>query len=419
MNTLTLRRVPPNLLVGQGATEFAADMGMPILPHDALISPAAKERWIRWRADLKSAERKAKKAGHHPSCWKLGNDIAPEDELAQQRMREQHTQDLLRGYPSHFQSPSPVPSDEQLYYPTGATSNTPSDPSLPLSEQSSDSWFSDDRMATPDTSNQSSVPHKDVRPHTVAESSRNALINSTQKVPTLSQYRDHKALRDVNSDRIMEDTQMEDAYCSPVHSASLRKSWGDGSGEESASTSSGDTLKAGSIDTMPAAALHIPLPKAPIQEVAESPLPRVTAPLDHVRERAPLLPRPAGPPPLQTEDQDYITDTVGAIAVDSRGNIACGASSGGIGMKYRGRVGPAALVGVGAAVIPIDPDDPEQTCVATVTSGTGEHMATTMAATVCAERLYQSMKKSRTGEYVEVTEDEALRSMIETEFMGK
>jgi len=46
-------------------------------------------------------------------------------------------------------------------------------------------------------------------------------------------------------------------------------------------------------------------------------------------------------------------------------------------------------------------------------------MATTMAATVCAERLYQSVKKSRGGEYVEVTEDEALKAMIENEFMGK
>jgi taspase (threonine aspartase 1) len=88
-------------------------------------------------------------------------------------------------------------------------------------------------------------------------------------------------------------------------------------------------------------------------------------------------------------------------------------------MKYRGRVGPAALVGVGAAVIPIDPEDAEQSCVATVTSGTGEHMATTMAATVCAERLYQSVKKNRGGEYVEVSEDEALKAMIEHEFMGK
>jgi taspase (threonine aspartase 1) len=88
-------------------------------------------------------------------------------------------------------------------------------------------------------------------------------------------------------------------------------------------------------------------------------------------------------------------------------------------MKYRGRIGPAALVGVGTSVIPRDPDDLDETCVATVTSGTGEHMATTMAATVCAERIYQSVKKQKGGEYVEVTEDEALRSMIENEFMGK
>jgi taspase (threonine aspartase 1) len=88
-------------------------------------------------------------------------------------------------------------------------------------------------------------------------------------------------------------------------------------------------------------------------------------------------------------------------------------------MKYRGRIGPAALVGIGAAVVPIDPNDVEQTCVATVTSGTGEHMATTMAATVCAERLYQSMKKGKAGEYHETTEDEALKAMIENEFMGK
>lgn len=115
---------------------------------------------------------------------------------------------------------------------------------------------------------------------------------------------------------------------------------------------------------------------------------------------------------------DHITDTVGAIAIDGWGRIACGASSGGIGMKYRGRVGPAALAGVGTAVVPVDPDDSEQVSVATVTSGTGEHMATTMAAMTCAERLYQSVKKEKGGAYAEVTEDEAIKSMIENEFMG-
>ncbi|KAG9533989.1 N-terminal nucleophile aminohydrolase, partial [Aureobasidium melanogenum] len=80
------------------------------------------------------------------------------------------------------------------------------------------------------------------------------------------------------------------------------------------------------------------------------------------------------PPPASsvTDEEDLITDTVGAIAIDSYGNIACGASSGGIGMKHRGRIGPAALVGIGSAVIPVDPDDKDRNTVAAVTSGTGE-----------------------------------------------
>ena len=419
MSSLTLRRVPPNLLVAQGATEFAEEMGMPILPHDALISPAAKDRWIRWRADLKSAERKSKKAGSHPSCWRVGNDITHEDEMAQNRIREQHTQDLLRDYPSLLQTPSTEPTDDPLCYPTEDTSSTLSDPSIPSSEQSSGSRLSDGRVATPDTSNQSPIV-EDVRLYRTAESSRSALINSTQKVPTINQFRDHRALGDTAAGNISEDTQMEDVYSSPLHGASLKKSWGDGS-EESDSTSSQQTMKATSIEAPPSAALSIVLSDTPGQKVLESPSPWGTTALNLVKETTPLLPKPIGLFSLQSEKggDDRITDTVGAIAVDSWGNIACGASSGGIGMKHRGRVGPAALVGVGAAVIPTDPDDFEETCVATVTSGTGEHMATTMAATVCAERLYQSVKKSRGGEYVEVTEDEALRAMIENEFMGE
>lgn len=115
---------------------------------------------------------------------------------------------------------------------------------------------------------------------------------------------------------------------------------------------------------------------------------------------------------------DDITDTVGAIAVDSLGNIAAGSSSGGIGMKHRGRIGPAALVGVGTAVVPIDADDTERTSVATVTSGTGEHMATTMAASVCANRLYTSTRKSRHGGSESADDDSAVKSFIERDFMG-
>lgn len=392
---LTLRRVPPNLLCAQGATEFAAEQGMPILPHDALISPAAKERWLRWRADLKSAERKARKAGQHPSCYRLRADIAPEDEIEQRNIRQRHTNGLLRGYPSLLQSPSPEPSDESLYYSTENTSSTPSEPAV-QSAHSSASWLSDDHIPTPDTSAPSPTAG-DLGPTTVTESSRSAFINSTQKVPTLSQFKD---TRTTLSEQILEDAEMEDVPRVSKNGLTARKTWGDGSDEGSDSAASAETIS---------------VPQPNIGEAIPTQIKNI---LSYVKQNDSLLPMPKKVSTMEADKPDHITDTVGAIAIDSWGRIACGASSGGIGMKYRGRVGPAALVGVGAAVVPLDQDDVEQTSVATVTSGTGEHMATTMAATTCAERLYHSVRKNKGGEYAEVTEDEALRSMIENEFMG-
>ncbi|KAL8811102.1 MAG: hypothetical protein Q9223_002346 [Gallowayella weberi] len=150
-----------------------------------------------------------------------------------------------------------------------------------------------------------------------------------------------------------------------------------------------------------------------------------------VLERKVILregPPPAPQPPIHSEQEavpsgsvsldDDITDTVGAIAVDCQGNIAAGSSSGGIGMKHKGRIGPAALVGVGTAVVPVEPDDPEKTSVATVTSGTGEHMATTMAASTCANRLYTSTRKSKRGGSESTDDDSAVKGFIEKDFMG-
>jgi taspase (threonine aspartase 1) len=117
-------------------------------------------------------------------------------------------------------------------------------------------------------------------------------------------------------------------------------------------------------------------------------------------------------------DDDLITDTVGAIAIDMFGHIAAGSSSGGIGMKHRGRVGPAALVGIGTAVIPADDRDDDQVSVAAVTSGTGEHMATSMASQKCAERLYHNTRRARGGIDVQATEEEAMESFVEADFMG-
>lgn len=116
---------------------------------------------------------------------------------------------------------------------------------------------------------------------------------------------------------------------------------------------------------------------------------------------------------------DLITDTVGAIAIDDQGRIAAGSSSGGIGMKHRGRLGPAALVGIGTAVVPVDAADPDGVCVATVTSGTGEHMATTMASQRCAERIYSNTRRGPAGQdIVEYDEDQIMESFVTHDFMG-
>jgi taspase (threonine aspartase 1) len=367
-------------------------MGMPELPHDALVSPAAKERWLRWKSDLKNAERKARKTNAHPSTWKTRLPTSSSDHAEQERLRREHTKSLLQGYPTLARPISPIPSEEVFYY---AADETP-DPSRPHSTSSMESVWSEDRVTTPESLKSELLPM--ARASTVEESSRSAFINSTQKVPTISQYQNSPTARKASFERVGEETAKKGVG---------RRSWGDGSEEQSDSASSAVTMRPPAVPTnTPSSEMSLGIyANHPISETAST-----------SNDSA----RPTGAGAVPGEDKDdHITDTVGAIAIDGWGNIACAASSGGIGMKYRGRVGPAALVGVGAAVVPIDPDDKERTCVGTVASGTGEHMATTMAATVCAERLYQSVKKRKGGEYEEVTEDEALREMIEREFMGE
>ncbi|KAK6540497.1 hypothetical protein TWF694_009287 [Orbilia ellipsospora] len=107
-------------------------------------------------------------------------------------------------------------------------------------------------------------------------------------------------------------------------------------------------------------------------------------------------------PQLMEEKVDLVTDTVGAISIDRYGNMTAASSSGGIGMKQPGRVGPAAIIGVGTYV-----KDSGERQVGTVVSGTGEHMLHTLISAQAVHRLYDTND-----------ELEAMQTIINDDFMG-
>ncbi len=267
---LSLKRVPPNLLVGSGAVDFAFDQGIPIVPNDDLVSNSAQSRWLKWKSDLTKAERgqeacSAESSLNHEallaSCWNESQPYSPQLEAKD----------------------GPMTNDDDYMPPLGDECGTL------------------EPIDAPPTPSRSSVD-----------------------------------LTDMDSTSFIDDNPGS-TRCNPASE--------------------------GGVD-------------------------------------------------------DLITDTVGAIAVDCLGNIAAGSSSGGIGMKHRGRLGPAALVNVGTAVIPIEVNDPKKTSVASVTSGTGEHMATTFAASLCASRLYTSTRKTKDGALEPIDDDGAIRAFVERDFMG-
>ncbi|KIV93916.1 hypothetical protein PV10_05090 [Exophiala mesophila] len=330
---LSLQRVPPNLLVGPGATDYAATKGVPILPPDLLISASARERWLRWRQDLESAA---------------------EREASNQKLPQ-----------------SPISDPRAGEIPAAMRTNLNKTPITPYQ----------------------SPPEREKRPSiSQLPPLTRPLVISASDMPTLSTVKDSQT-REMspikNSLTPFQSKQFNTASNGPT---------------EHSESAIDDSLQ-----------WSIPAPKR--QKLNGSfDGSNQAHPEGDDEEHFSSSGECAKGMTVEDDGEDYITDTVGAIAVDCFGRIAAASSSGGIGMKHMGRCGPAALVGTGTAVIPIEENDPNQTCVATVTSGTGEHMATTTAAATAAGRIYASVKKEN-GRLVECNEDEAMYSMIQQDFM--
>lgn len=339
---LSLRRVPPNLLVGAGATEFAYENGIPNLFNDSLVSKNAQDRFLRWQEDLKKVDDDTISESMSVTTSRGDTWQMEAHDQSHTASRQDHANALLNGtwnegQPDSPASYSPVPislADVQhmpFFLPVAA-------PSTYIS--------SSPEMSNGNKTTRNSGPPSSKRQRLGSKSLKDAATFISRQ----------QTLRGVTPDSTSE-------------------------------TAVVPTLKSSK--------------KAYVTDASDG-----AAELDV-----------EGSPNVD-DHPDIITDTVGAIAIDMFGNIAAGSSSGGIGMKHRGRVGPAALVGVGTAVVPCDIHDPDRVSVAAVTSGTGEHMATSMASQKCADRLYHNTTRGTGGRDINATEEEALEGFIVHDFMG-
>ena len=348
---LSLRRVPPNLLVGQGATDFASELGMPIVNAEYLVSAAAGERYARWKIDLRKARRAEDSESDVDSDGFLSKD---ED------------QKIGHDYDSHYLDLAPCWNESQPYSPRLSAADPP---------RSEASYRSD----------------------SMAQSAKKRHNWSSNEPGNDGQFSITTGDDDVgSSDSFIDD----DPYwlSSRVQRPSKPQTSSSMTAEVSESTDDGSR-------NTPETPMPPPPTRSPSPPFYEDPISVNRA--EMIEKMANMDSRP-----------DDITDTVGAIAIDCHGHIAAGSSSGGIGMKHKGRVGPAALVGIGTAVIPVESEDKDKTSVATVVSGTGEHMATTMAAGTCASRLFYSTRRARKGGSESTDDDTAMRAFVERDFMG-
>ncbi|KAL1883364.1 hypothetical protein Daus18300_000422 [Diaporthe australafricana] len=365
LKSMTLRRLPPNMLVGEGAKKFALEHGMALVKHTDLISKNARDRFKKWCEDIRKAQtRVVRPAPEKPaqavpvprlevtfSPFLISRDekrppldplrvsLPHADTKASKGLMRDHTSAVLTGMWNEGQPDSP--SDSASPGAPNSDPVTPTKPS-PLSAPQKRSQT----PTTPGSGFDTTGPIDDTDGSVKEPRSKRRKTSSGKGVDGRDGVDDHSD----NTWEWVDHAMAEKLFSQP----------------------------SGRID-----------------------LTEMTAEPDNA-------------------DNDKITDTIGAIAIDGQGNIAAGSSSGGIGMKHIGRVGPAALVGIGTAVIPCAEDDEEKRAVATVTSGTGEHMATTMAAHKCAERLYQMTAAGERGDDLQEVPDEGtvMSTFVTDDFMG-
>ncbi len=114
----------------------------------------------------------------------------------------------------------------------------------------------------------------------------------------------------------------------------------------------------------------------------------------------PVPPRPEGAPPAPGKPVSFFEQpdahkygTVGVAALDSRGNIAAGTSTGGVTAKRWNRVGDSPIIGAGTYAS-------NQSCAVSAT-GTGEYfIRLTVARTVCSLVEYKGMKLQQAADEV-------------------
>ncbi|OAA54011.1 asparaginase family protein [Cordyceps fumosorosea ARSEF 2679] len=345
---LSLRRVPPNALVGEGAKIYAEEHGMATFANDYLVSKNSRDRFLRWQDDLLRAEAKAKEASsvqktpaamHCAPCQYDTIPAKPNISFPRDHAAAIMSGTWNEGQPNSPYLPPPGIDDAQQAELTtlGITQN---------------SW------------NHARNPSWKTSYHGTNSSKKHGNLPRSNQGHVNDGENDDLAVRPKESNAIgVGSVNDESTWQQPRRRRKAQKRPLDGpDNSEDTSTKR-----------------------------------------QHVVE----------------EDGDCVTDTIGAIAIDEEGLIAAGSSSGGIGMKHRGRLGPAALVGVGTAVVPCQPDDEDAVSVAAVTSGTGEHMATTMASQRCAERLYNGTRKGPAGTDIhDYDENAIMESFIANDFMG-